>query len=320
MSRASLSVRNRRARLQVEVLEARTVPADILYANGAWVTGAGDGFQGGNTSAVIPPEEAFGFSQRDDIFHIADDFTVDGTGWYVYGFLLTGYQTGNMTTTSTFTEIYLRLWQGVPGSGGIEIVPRSGDVLNEEGGYTFWSTVYRVTLTTLRDNNRAIMFNYADALAWSGFPVYLPPGTYWLEWSAVTTGGTGVNVWQNLTINNAGPDENALQFSVGSGMWRPMPDPPGDNRAVPFYVVGERSNGPVPGSGGIGSYVFEGLAGQGTSVAPVEQTVAETPAPQAAALEQVLGGTTEEAPLPAPTARAVAKVFQASPFQLDFAL
>ncbi len=324
MSRTSLSLRNRKARLQLERLEDRVVmDAEFLYVNGAFVTGAGDGFGGANTSAIIvPPENIFGFNQRSDIFHVADDFTVDGIGWYVYGFLMTGYQTGS-TTTSTFNNCSAQLWNGVPGGGGAVITPTSGDILDEAGGFTLFSSVYRVTNTTLLNNQRPIMFNYLDAIGfstpgWAGFPVYLPPATYWIEWSCLVSGGAG-GVFQSTTIDDTSND-NGRQFNVAQNTWTAVADPPGNGRDFPFYVFGEIPTGPAPGSGGMGGFVFEELAGD-AGVVPVEQTGVETPVQEMATLDQVFSGTTEGAAItPAPTASAVSEVFQASTFQLDFAL
>jgi hypothetical protein len=112
-----------------------------------------------------------------------------------------------------------------------------------------FTSVYRVQITTLTNNQRPIFYNHGDATpgCWPDFPTYLPPGTYWIESSLTSTGGTGVGVWQPPTVPNATTD-NARQLNVATNTWAPIVDTgSGLGADLPFLIYGELPTGPVPG-------------------------------------------------------------------------
>src|SRR5690606_25135107 len=104
---------------------------------------------------------------------MADDVTLtedyDITEFHFYT-----YQTGS-TTTSTITGITLRIWDGVPGLAGSNII--WGDATTNVMASTTWSNVYRDT-ETANATNRPIMEVIVEPVG-----LTLTAGTYWLDWN-----------------------------------------------------------------------------------------------------------------------------------------
>ena len=91
-------------------------PEVWLHDNGPLVTHPGGGAGGANTTALQTALglSTYGFGNQASAGNrIADDFTVGGSGWLVTTVVFIGYQTGS-TTTSTFTSVNLRIWDGPP--------------------------------------------------------------------------------------------------------------------------------------------------------------------------------------------------------------
>ncbi len=79
---------------------------------------------------------------------VADDFTVGGSGWLIGNITFFGYQTGS-TTTSTFTAVNLRIWDGPPNVGTSMVV--FGDTTTNRLVSSTWTNIYRVLDTALTD-------------------------------------------------------------------------------------------------------------------------------------------------------------------------
>ena len=90
---------------------------------------------------------------------------------------LYGYQTGS-TTTSTFTDVRVQIWNGAPNAGGVLVY---GDTTTNRFASTSFTNDYRVTDTTLTNNQRPIMAMVAT------INTTLPAGTYWVDFQL---GGT----------------------------------------------------------------------------------------------------------------------------------
>lgn len=161
-------------------------------------------------------------------FRVADEFTMPGEG-RVEQVTFYAYQTGS-TTTSTMTGVYLRIWDGVPGAAGSNVI--FGDHTTNRMIDTRWTGAYRVAESTPGDTNRPIMANTASV------GIDLQPGVYWLDW--MTDGTLGSGPWAPpVTITGQAVTGNALQ-SVDSGVtYPPLTDGgSGDAQGLPFAVRG----------------------------------------------------------------------------------
>ena len=72
---------------------------------------------------------------------LADDFTVtDPAGWLIDKISFFNYQSGS-TTASTFTGVYLQIWDGPPDNPASSVV--WGDLTTNRLVNTTWSGIYR---------------------------------------------------------------------------------------------------------------------------------------------------------------------------------
>ncbi len=144
---------------------------------------------------------------------LADDFVVPAAGWTITDITVYSYQTGS-TTTSTFTDLNFRIWDGDPSLGTSTVV--FGDTTTNRLSFNSFSNIYRETETSLGATNRPIM-----ALSASGLSINLSAGTYWLDWQA--GGSLGSGPWgPPKTILGQTTTGNAVQ-SVG-GVWAAIAD------------------------------------------------------------------------------------------------
>ncbi len=218
----------------------RFVPQDVLYENGPLVTCAGCGASGADASEVQTSLglSTYGFGHAvSSGFRVADDFTVDSPdGWQVETFTFYAYQTGS-TTTSTFTDVNYRIWDGPPSDPASMVL--FGDTTTNRLINSAWSGIYRTLDTTLTNTDRPIMANTVSA------GVFLPAGTYWLDWQSAGTLGSGP--WAPpVSIEGQTTTGNALQYD-GAG-WNPLIDTGANaQQDLPFIVEGT-----VAGGGGGG--------------------------------------------------------------------
>jgi hypothetical protein len=152
----------------------------VIYDNGPFVTHPGGGSGGADASALQTAlgMNTFGFTASDaTVFRLADDFIVpSGENWRVESVVVYCYQTGS-TTTSTFDFASLRIWQGLPGSGTVVF----GDTTTNRMAASAWTNAYRVTDTTITNNQRPLMgIEITVGMTFSA-------GTYWIDYN---TGGT----------------------------------------------------------------------------------------------------------------------------------
>ncbi len=180
----------------------------LLYDNGPFVSGTGDGFGGANTSQLQGNlgMGTFGFTVNPTIARLEDDFTISNlSGWKIDSASFFAYQTGS-TTTSTLNKVTLQIWNGKPNAGGVVVW---GNTTTNLLASTAFTGAYRVTNTTLTNSQRPIM-KVTAALG----GVTLAPGTYWLDWTISGTLASGpfapplVKLGQTTT-------GDALQFTTG---------------------------------------------------------------------------------------------------------
>ncbi|MFH0734930.1 MAG: T9SS type A sorting domain-containing protein [bacterium] len=190
-------------------------------------------------------------------FSIADDVTISGATWNIDSIIVYGYQTGS-TLASTFTALYIRIWNGNPASGGTIVW---GDLTTNVMASTRWSGGYRYDDATV-GTTRPIMILVG---ATSGLS--LPAGEYWFEFSSVGSGTSGP--WlPYITITGQTTTGNAIQRNVDA--WTPILDPQdtGYPQGMPFIVYGTSGApiGPGPATSPVPANGAKGLDVTGTQL------------------------------------------------------
>jgi hypothetical protein len=174
-----------------------------IYSNGSLVNSPGTGVGGDDESILenltlgmntLGAGHQVAFDNR-----VADEFEVVGGDWVVDSIDFYAYQTNE--TASTITAVNLRIWDGVPGDPGSNVV--FGDTTTNRMAGTGYSGILRVT----EDTSGA---STARQIAVSNVTVgiTLTPGTYWLDWQSDGTGGSGpwappISILGQSTTGNA---------------------------------------------------------------------------------------------------------------------
>lgn len=188
----------------------------VLYDNSPLVTPPGGGSGGADASALQTALglASYGFGhQLTEGYRVADDFTVPAGGWYIASIIFFAYQTGS-TTTSTIDHVTLRIWDGVPGETGSNVV--FGDTTTNRLVASTWSNIYRVIDTDMSGTTRPIMVNRVNV------GITLPPGTYWLDWQSGGTLPSGPWAPPVTLLGQTGKaGANARQFT---SEWNPALD------------------------------------------------------------------------------------------------
>jgi len=210
-------------------------PANALFDTGNLADGttASCSADAGNSSLLQAPGTLFGFGASSAAAQrMADDFVVPaGATWTVQNGYIFSYQTGS-TTTSTFTAVSARIWDGPPGDPASNIV--CGDDTTNRMTATEFSGVYRM-LDTAPGCTRPIMVETVDL---SSCPA-LGEGTYWIDWQA--TGSLASGPWAPpLAVLNTQVTGNAMQFA--SGAWAPALDG-ASALGIPFVISGTNGAG-----------------------------------------------------------------------------
>jgi hypothetical protein len=205
-------------------------PADALFDTGNLADGTAASCSGdaGNASFLQTPNTIFGFGASSaGGTRMADDFVVPvGATWTVQRGYIFSYQTGS-TTTSTFTAVSARIWDGPPGDPASNVV--CGDDTTNVMSATEFSGVYRMQ-DTAPGCTRPIMVETLDL---SACPA-LSAGTYWLDWQA--TGSLASGPWAPPLAILATPSTgNAMQFTAGA--WAAALDGT-DAAGIPFVIAG----------------------------------------------------------------------------------
>ena len=204
---------------------SRSTDASVLFDNGTIVNSPGTG-PGGTDESIIPSGgSSFGFHFGQSAgSSVADDFEVTET-WTINSVEFQGYQTYS-GTTSSFTSVYFRIYDGIPGSGGNVIW---GDLTTNRLSESTFANIYRVNAPG-QGTDRPIM-----NLICNDLNIELNPGTYWIEWQA--SGSLSSGPWVPNTVEPG----NAIQWN--SSAWSPLTNP--GTVGLPFILKGNNGSGPA---------------------------------------------------------------------------
>ncbi len=232
MARDTVSSSDFKAQPQAAVTAPRSdwhIDGVVLYDNGPLVTHPGGGAGGADASALQTAIglNTYGFGNQVSAGNrVADDFTVTGGGWFIETITFFGYQTGS-STTSTFTALNLRIWNGPPNDAGSSVV--FGDTTTNRLASSTWTNIYRSIDTDLLGSTRPIMALVATV------NTFLPAGTYWLDWQAAGTLASGPWAPPITILGQTNTGSNAWQYT--STGWAALVDgtfPQG----LPFVIEG----------------------------------------------------------------------------------
>jgi hypothetical protein len=151
---------------------------------------------------------------------------VTGVPMNITSFETYGYQT-NSGTTSSFTGLYIQVWDGDPSLPTSSVI--WGDFTTNRLANSYWDNIYRVNAAL--NTARPVMKLIANTPGLS-----LAPGTYWIEFTA-TGSSLLTGPWMPpITINGVYTTGNAMQRTGGT-VWAQMLDgtyPQG----IPFILKG----------------------------------------------------------------------------------
>lgn len=219
-----------------------TAPANAIYNNGPLVSsdGVGTGVGGADESILqgdLGMNSLGAGHQVSANNRIADDFTVDQAGWQIDQVHFFAYQTG--ATASTITAVNLRIWDGVPGAAGSNVV--WGDTTTNVMSATAFSDILRVSNTTTGNSNLRQI-----AVSTVNVGITLSPGTYWFDWQSDGSAASGP--WAPpITIKGQTTTGNALQSNDNGSTWNAVNDS-GTNtpQGFPFVILGNVNRIPPP--------------------------------------------------------------------------
>ena len=210
----------------------------VLWDNGPLITHWNGGFNGAHASVLQSAIglSTYGFGNQFSYgYRMADDFQVsDGKGWFVERLIFFTYQTSNYTMppVSPITGLYLQIWDGPPNNAGSSVI--FGDLVTNRLGETYWIDTYRVIDTDMLASNRPIMTAVANV------DIFLPQGTYWLDW--MIDGSLSSGPWAPpISIFGQTITGNGLQYTTA---WAPANDSATlTQQGMPFVVVGSVNSG-----------------------------------------------------------------------------
>ncbi len=204
----------------------------------------GGGSGGFDVNPIWTGENTFGNNTLASAFHQADDFTVPtGETWELSMGSTWLYQT-NSSTSEPITDVFIQIWEGVPGAGGSI---KAGDMVTDRLILSAFSGTYRTT-----DADRA---NTARAIKHVTFDLsFVPPlteGSYWIEFA--TNGSTSFSgPWQPVRTPTRPGVDNGRVFTVSGGTWADSLDGlSGNGQDRPFVLYGDAA---LCGSNGCGAF------------------------------------------------------------------
>ena len=202
---------------------------DVLFDNGPFVTDSGGGPGGSNLSVLQDitldmnyPGFGAGITQN---HRVADDFIVP-VRWKINTFEFFVYQSGS-TTTPTINQMNMRIWNGVPGENGSEVI--WGDDYTDIFTSASWTECYRVSESQPGMTIRPVMKVIAQVP-----DITLDPGTYWID---VQFGGTLSTEPSVVPITIIGENTTGNSLQKTGSNWYNIEDV--GQQGIPFIIRGE---------------------------------------------------------------------------------
>lgn len=221
-----------------EEINVNLAGSPAIYNNGPLVSSPGTGLGGADESIVeniTLGMTSFGTGhQVSSNLRVADDFEVTNDNWYIDSIDFFAYQSNEIA--STITAVNLRIWDGIPGAVGSNIV--FGDTTTNLLNTTTNSGILRVNESTAGANNER-------QIAQSNVTVNtnLTTGTYWLDWQADGSGASGPFV-PHITIPGQTVTGNALQSADGGLTYSALNDlGSATAQGLPFILNGSIQGG-----------------------------------------------------------------------------
>lgn len=161
-------------------------------------------------------------------YRITDEFVIPaGATWEISEITFFAYQTGSPTSPSTFTAVFVEIWDGSPDNPASNIV--WGDISVNTLAASAWTGLYRVVDYDLTGTSRPIMANTCS------IGTTLTAGDYWLVWKSDGTGASGP--WAPpITYPDVIGTGNGMQYTESSGTWAPTIDV--EPQGFPFIIEG----------------------------------------------------------------------------------
>lgn len=208
------------------------VMTGLVYTNGPYFNVEGGGFGGADLSLlenITVGNTTLGSGhQTASANRIADDWVVTETV-EVSSIDFYAYQTGS-TPTSTITGVTLVIWDGDPSNPASTVV--YGDDAISAMVSTEFSGAYRASEADPQGSSRPIMKSTVETPG-----LTLTPGTYWLDWDADGSLGSGPWAPPIAAPLGTGASGNAKQSLAG--VWQDAIDGgSGNPLGFPFDVTG----------------------------------------------------------------------------------
>lgn len=179
----------------------------LLYDNGAFINHPGEG-PGGTDLCIVPSGWGVWGVPAVEYYgaRVADDFTVPaGETWDIGFARFFLYEYG--TTTSKFTRMSLRIWDGSPADANSHIIwgDTQANVMSDTGftGAYLYAADYPSSVYS-------VMFLDAS------INLSLPSGTYWFDWATSLSDYSGGDPQQGFIPAD-------LATRVGDALWTPSP-------------------------------------------------------------------------------------------------
>lgn len=223
----------------------RDIISDQLLADsGPLVTSIGTGFGGADESVLQLATlgmTTLGTLARPVDFRVAEDARFS-TEVIIEQITLFAYQV-NSGSTSTLNEVNLRVWNGVPGEPGSQVV--FGDTSTNQLVSTEFSGIYRVTEFTSGNDARPIMSLTVEP------NLFLERGTYWFDWQI--DGSVDNGPWiPHVTITGVEETGNALRSGDNGETWIALEDNAIEiSQGIPIIIEGSLIRS-VPANGSLG--------------------------------------------------------------------
>lgn len=154
---------------------------------------------------------------------VADDFTIPaGQTWNITKITFYGYQTDYSGPLSPFTDVRVRIQNGLPSNSGSAIV--FGDLTTNRLLQSSDAMMYRVPNTTTPSPGTAPLLNRKIFKIEATVSVTLTAGTYWIEWQQLATGGSNFSPPSTVVDVRTQPGYNAVQWLSDTSVWNPIID------------------------------------------------------------------------------------------------